>query len=105
MILGSGGATHNLGAFGLYTIDAEPVGYARAFDDWLYEAVTQNKEQDFLEYRTTAPETRRNHPTAEHFMPLFVPLGAGADDPAQRIHSSFAYRVLSMAAYAWGSWQ
>jgi 4,5-DOPA dioxygenase extradiol len=25
--------------------------------------------------------------------------------PAQRIHNSFADRVLSMAAYAWESWQ
>ena len=38
LIIGSGGATHNLREFGRYPIDAPPVAYAAAFDEWLAES-------------------------------------------------------------------
>ena len=44
----------------------------------------------------------RAHPTDEHFLPLFVALGAGGAGPGRALHRSFAHGSLSMAAYAWG---
>lgn len=102
LIMGSGGATHNLSEFRGHAIDAAPPDYVQAFDVWLEDALTSGNTDLLVNYEQAAPSARRNHPTVEHFMPLFVALGAaGADAKASRIHGAFTYGVLSMAAYAW----
>ncbi|MFQ5935425.1 MAG: DODA-type extradiol aromatic ring-opening family dioxygenase [Acidiferrobacterales bacterium] len=102
LIIGSGGATHNLGEFGVHTVDAPAQGYAQAFDNWLEDAVLHARSDTLLDYVQEGPSARRNHPTAEHFLPLFVPMGAAsADTRGRRLHAGFTYGVLSMAAYAW----
>jgi 4,5-DOPA dioxygenase extradiol len=121
MILGSGGATHNLREFGLHPIDAPPAAYARAFDDWLCGAIEDGRVDDLAEWEGRAPEARRNHPTVEHFLPLFAPLGAATAAPpvagaatavaaaapaspnGRRLQSAFTWGVLSMAAFGWGT--
>ena len=102
LIIGSGGATHNLREFGRYAIDAPPVAYARAFDDWLAASIEAGAVEDLLEYRNRAPEARRNHPGEDHFLPLFVPLGAAQATKGARIYRKINYGILSMAAFAWG---
>lgn len=102
LVLGSGGATHNLRDFGRHAIDAPPVTYAREFDDWLGDAVARGDEAALAGYADGAPHGRRNHPTPEHFLPLLVSAGAAARGaPGRRIHAAFEYGVLSMAAFAW----
>ncbi|KGO35333.1 MAG: class III extradiol ring-cleavage dioxygenase [Desulfoprunum sp.] len=103
LIVGSGGATHNLREFGRYAVDAPPVGYAAAFDEWLAERIEDNAIADLLAYRDLGPEARRNHPGEDHILPLFAPLGAAAgQDWGRRIHHRIEYGILSMAAFAWG---
>ncbi len=102
LVRGSGGATHTLGDFGRHAIDAPPVAYAREFDDWLHDAVVRGDRAALAAYAEVSPHGRRNHPTPEHFLPLFVPAGAaGRDAPGRRLHAAFQYGVLSMAAFAW----
>ena len=104
LILGSGGATHNLGEFGRHDYDSEPVAWARAFDDWLREAIEAGRTEDLLAWEERAPDPRRNHPTHEHFLPLMAALGAavGSGTPrVRRLHAGFTYGVLSMTALAW----
>jgi 4,5-DOPA dioxygenase extradiol len=103
LILGSGGATHNLPEIHGYSVDAVPPDYAVAFDAWLEEAITTGQETTLLDYQKKGPSASRNHPyPAEHFLPLFVPLGAaGAGARGRVLHKAFMYGVLSMAAYAW----
>lgn len=95
LIIGSGGATHNLREYfhpsGEYTVYAQ-------FSDWLHAAMTRGDRETLLDYRRRAPEAVRNHPTEEHFLPLFVALGAGGVH-ARRLHHSFD-RTLCMDAYA-----
>ncbi len=103
LIIGSGGATHNLREFGRYAMDAPPVAYAQAFDDWLAVSIEKGAGEDILDYRTLAPEARRNHPSEDHFLPIFAPLGAaGKGAKGSRIHRNITYGILSMAAFAWG---
>ena len=103
LILGSGGATHNLREMGRYSKDAHPQSYAVAFDAWLCEAILKAEEKDLLNYKNVAPGAARNHPTDEHFLPLFVPLGAaGKGTKGEQLHGGFTYGLFSMAAYAWG---
>jgi 4,5-DOPA dioxygenase extradiol len=103
LILGSGAATHNLRELGRYPIDASPQPYADEFDAWLCESIQNAGEEDLLNYKKGAPSAARNHPTDEHFLPLFVPLGAGGKGTnGKQLHQGFTYGLFSMAAYAWG---
>jgi 4,5-DOPA dioxygenase extradiol len=103
LLLGSGGATHNLPEIRNFSIDSVPPDYAEAFDAWLEEAITSGQEAALLNYQKEGPSASRNHPyPAEHFLPLFVPLGAaGVGARGRVLHKAFMYGVLSMAAYAW----
>jgi 4,5-DOPA dioxygenase extradiol len=100
LILGSGGATHNLAdvrwddPFG-----ASPADYATAFDAWLKSSVLEGRGREVEQYLTLAPQGRRNHPTPEHFLPLFAPMACGGN--ARLVHDAFTYGVLSMAAFVW----
>jgi 4,5-DOPA dioxygenase extradiol len=98
LILGSGGATHNLADL-RPMIDAEPPEYAKEFDAWLEDAVVNGRENDLLDYLEKGPAAQTNHPTAEHFLPLFVPMGAGKK--ARTLHKAFTWGAMSMAAFAW----
>ncbi|MFQ5785422.1 MAG: DODA-type extradiol aromatic ring-opening family dioxygenase [Alphaproteobacteria bacterium] len=99
LVLASGNVTHNLAERGARDDPALP--WAAAFDDWLVEMVEGGREGDLVQYLNLAPEARRNHPTADHFLPLLVALGAGGPGArGRRLHASFAYASLSMAAFA-----
>ena len=82
---------------------ADPPSYVRDFDAWLHQSISGGKLQALLDYRKAARDFKRNHPTEEHFLPLFVPLGAAGEDArGKRVHRGIAHGVLSMAAYGWG---
>jgi 4,5-DOPA dioxygenase extradiol len=100
LILGSGGAVHNLREW--RGGEADVPDWARAFDDWLAERIEVGAVEDLVDYRSRAPSGERAHPTEEHLLPLFVALGAGmaADGGGRVLHRSFGPGGLSMAAYA-----
>lgn len=98
LLLASGGAVHNLRQF---HVDRErPAPWAVSFDAWLADRIPAGDEQALVAYRETRPEARLAHPRDEHFMPLFVALGAGGGK-GRALHRSFAHGSLSMAAFAW----
>lgn len=101
LILASGSATHDLQGFRHYRQDAAPLDYALHFDQWLVNAIETGDRQTLLNYEQTAPEARHNHPTPEHFLPLFVAMGAADQAQGQRLHQGFTYGTLSMAAFLW----
>lgn len=105
LIIGSGGAVHNLFDVPGHKINDAPVPYAAAFDQWLSEKLTSGQISQLIDYQNFAPEPEQNHPfPAEHFLPLFVCLGASLrEEKATLIHQGFMYGTLSMAAYRWGS--
>ncbi len=106
LVLGSGGATHNLAAYAHArgrTDDSVPPEWVEAFNEWIAGAVAGRRLEDLFRYSERAPYAAQNHPTAEHFLPLFVTLGAAHDDePGVRIHSSYDRGLLSLDAYAFG---
>jgi len=100
LILASGAATHNLQDFFGRPRESDPLPYAEKFADWLKEAVASGKTGELLDYLNRAPEALRNHPTPEHFLPLFAAMGAGGGK-GELIHDSFTYGCLSMASFKW----
>ena len=100
LILASGGVTHNLYEFGRHRRDAPPPAWVTGFQEWLAHTIETGDKDDFLHYRERAPEAARNHPSEEHFLPIFAAAGAGDPDVAgRRIHRSHTFGVLAMDAY------
>jgi len=99
LILGSGSATHNLRDFFGSTLDAAPLSYAQEFAGWLTKAIVEGRTDELLDYEKRAPQALRNHPTPEHFLPIFVPMGAGVN--GKLLHDAYSYGFLNMAAYQW----
>jgi 4,5-DOPA dioxygenase extradiol len=97
LILGSGGAVHNLRSVAWEGGPAP--AWAQAFDDWLAAALADGRTADLLDWRH-APHARQAQPTDEHFLPLFVALGAaGKGAHGTRLHHGFTLGSLSMAAF------
>jgi len=96
MLIGSGSLTHNLYEIG--RADANARKAALEFADWVNEKLQANDVDALLDYRKAAPFAEYNHPTEEHFLPLFVALGAG-DGQAIALHRSMEMGILSMDAY------
>jgi 4,5-DOPA dioxygenase extradiol len=98
LVLASGGAVHNLRALD-WEGGATPA-WAQAFDDWLAAALVAGDTAALLDWRNAAPEARQAQPTTEHFMPLFVALGAAGEGArGELLHRGFTYGSLSMAAF------
>ena len=58
---------------------------------------------DLVHYRKLAPHAADNHPTDEHFMPLFIALGAGEwRRRPPHAYESTRSGVISMDTYVFG---
>ena len=77
LIVGSGFTTHNLR-------QADRSGrvpaWSSEFDDWMSQALDSDAVDELIDFREKAPASHTAHPTTEHFAPLFVALGAAADE-------------------------
>jgi 4,5-DOPA dioxygenase extradiol len=101
LILASGAITHNFGWLNWRADESEtPNPKAQAFGEWVADHVAAHDDASLLNYRR-APNGSESHPTEEHFMPLFVALGAANADTPSRYRPRFAYGALSMDAYLW----
>ncbi|GMQ94407.1 MAG: class III extradiol ring-cleavage dioxygenase [Acidimicrobiia bacterium] len=81
LILGSGFATHNLQAVDLAAPSgATPPTWSSEFDDWLDRTMAAGDLDTLMDFQLKAPAAGLAHPRTEHFAPLFVALGAVADD-------------------------
>jgi 4,5-DOPA dioxygenase extradiol len=80
LIIGSGFTTHNLREAMVGYPGGEAAQWTREFDAWAKEAVEAGDVDAVLDFEHRAPAALRAHPRTEHFAPLFVTLGAAADD-------------------------
>jgi len=102
LILGSGGLTHNLGALDWHVGGGNPVSWAANFVDWFVGRLQTHAVDELLEWQQTAPEARRNHPTSEHLLPLFVAWGAARTGCATSVIApGFVHGSLAMHALQW----
>ncbi|MGR8920589.1 MAG: DODA-type extradiol aromatic ring-opening family dioxygenase [Gammaproteobacteria bacterium] len=103
LLVGSGAMTHNLGEFrdrrGDFNAISTPP-YVGSFTDWIAGRIDDGDTAALLDWRGSAPEATRAHPTVEHFLPLLVALGAaGPEWCGRRVHASTMYGVISMDSY------
>ncbi len=101
LIVASGAVTHNFSWLNRHANpDTPPLRVAEAFTDWVAEHLAAEDISGLLNYRT-APYGADAHPSEEHFLPLFVALGASGGDRLRRYNPRFAYGGLAMDAYVW----
>lgn len=96
LIIGSGHMTHNLRD----RSNGPPAAYARNFQNWVKQRIDQHALAELADYRRLTPDGARAHPTDEHFLPLYVALGAaGADYRPERLYDGIEMGALAMDAY------
>ncbi|MDI5891143.1 DODA-type extradiol aromatic ring-opening family dioxygenase [Halomonas rhizosphaerae] len=95
LVIGSGSLTHNLAE--MQALEAPMPDWVGEFADWVHARLDADDRAALLDWQR-APQARRNHPTAEHFQPLLVAMGAGG--PGKRLHHSVEHGVLAMDLYA-----
>jgi 4,5-DOPA dioxygenase extradiol len=82
LIIGSGFLTHGLPYLRDWSPTAQPPGWSTDFDLWATEALARGDVDTLAAYQSTAPGMPYAHPTVEHFVPLFITLGAASDSAA-----------------------
>jgi len=104
LVIGSGSFTHNLHEIPrpFRQVGTPPPAWVTEFAEWASAAIVDGRAAELLDYRRAAPHGARNHPTEEHFLPLFAALGAGGGAAGRRLHDSTTFAVLRMDAYAFG---
>ena len=96
LILGSGHLTHNLRE----RSNDGPAAYVREFQDWVKQRIDRHSLDELADYRRLTPNGARAHPTDEHFLPLFVALGAAREGyKAERLYDGIEMGALAMDAY------
>ncbi|MBK7423716.1 MAG: dioxygenase [Propionivibrio sp.] len=73
LIVASGHLTHNLGEYMRGKPRAEET---QAFRDWVHTHLLAGDSEALFDWPHAAPHAGFAHPTPEHFLPLFVALGA-----------------------------
>jgi 4,5-DOPA dioxygenase extradiol len=76
LVIGSGFLTHGLPFLRDFRTDAPPPAWSSEFDQWAATTLAGG-DLDALAAFRDAPGSRYAHPRTEHFVPLFVTLGAG----------------------------
>lgn len=96
LVIGSGGATHNLREF-FRPAPEQDESYVPEFSAWLKDVLERGDRQSLADYRRLAPQAARAHPTEEHFFPVLVAAGVGGK--GQRIHTAMSGASLAMDSY------
>ncbi|MDK9709124.1 MAG: dioxygenase [Desulforhopalus sp.] len=102
LIIGSGAMTHNLSEMMFSGDGLSSPQWVADFADWMRDRIEAGDREALLSYREQAPHARRNHPTEEHILPLFLAMGAGGGIPGKQIHTATSYGTVRMDAYAFG---
>ncbi|MBV4493285.1 DODA-type extradiol aromatic ring-opening family dioxygenase [Pseudomonas oryzicola] len=97
LLIGSGSITHSLGELDWHAGPEVIEPWARVFRDWVVEKLQVDDQAALLDYRQQAPNAVRNHPSDEHFLPLFFALGAGGKFAV--VHQGFTLGALGMDIY------
>jgi len=100
LIVGSGGIVHNLSRLRWHEKEAPVDEWARAFDDWVMNRVSERDVEALAAYRSRAPHADQAVPTSEHFDPLFVVLGAAPGARVRTVYEGIDYGNLSMRTFA-----
>ncbi|WP_353951366.1 class III extradiol ring-cleavage dioxygenase [Knoellia sp. S7-12] len=75
LVMGSGFMTHSFAAMR----DPRLAGHTTAFDEWVADALGRGDVDALTDYLAKGPGAAVAHPTADHYVPLLLTLGAATD--------------------------
>jgi 4,5-DOPA dioxygenase extradiol len=103
LILGSGNLTHNLGEIN-WEPNAEPVDWAVEFDAKAKQAIEKRDFKFITNMESWGKGLfRKNHPTADHYLPLLYAIGASTEkDQLSYPYEGFEFGSLSMRMVRFG---
>lgn len=95
LIICSGGITHNLTDRN-FSFDNKD--YALKFNDDIVNII-ENAKDDELKSITKNINFYKNHPTTEHFLPLFIAYGSAVNKKGKSFNSEMLYSNISMESF------
>jgi 4,5-DOPA dioxygenase extradiol len=100
LILGSGGAVHNLSELVWHGKEGKGSDWALEFEAWLVSRLEEKDVSAITQYLKQAPHAMKAQPTDEHILPLFFALGASLlGDEMRPIFRGVQYGSLSMFSF------
>jgi len=96
LLIGSGSITHNLRELSWNGKDGNVPEWASTFRNYVVSKLNHSNYDAVLEW-DSIPYLQKNHPTLEHFAPLFFAMGTG--HRFSIVHSSFSMGALGMDIY------
>lgn len=100
MMIGTGGAVHNLRELKWSEKSGPGAPWAHEFESFIV-TVLQHKDVDTLLGAEEHPHFFRAHPSNEHFLPIYFTVGAALpNDEIQVIHRGIEYDSLSMLTFS-----
>jgi 4,5-DOPA dioxygenase extradiol len=96
LLIGSGSITHNLGELDWQAGPEAVTPSAKDFRNWVAQ-LARGDEAALHDYLRQAPQAQRNHPSAEHLLPLFFAQAAGQH--FSLVHQGFTLGALGMDIY------
>jgi 4,5-DOPA dioxygenase extradiol len=79
--------THGLPFITREMLDGAVPFWSSDFDAWAADALARGDVDALAGYRSNAPGMPYAHPTADHYIPLFITLGA-ATDPTRPVSTT-----------------
>lgn len=95
LIICSGGITHNLGDM---SMNPNIRDYAKEFNDDMVDIIENAKEEKLKNIQKNI-NFYKNHPTSEHFLPLFIAFGSAINKKGKSFNSEILYSNISMESF------
>ncbi|MGZ4532339.1 MAG: dioxygenase family protein [Mycobacteriaceae bacterium] len=97
LVMGSGFMTHGLPFITRESIAANVMpAWSADFDAWAADALARGDVDELSAYRSKAPGMPYAHPSVEHFVPLFLTLGA-ATNPGEPVQTTIADQMMGLS--------
>ncbi|AYO55117.1 DODA-type extradiol aromatic ring-opening family dioxygenase [Acinetobacter wuhouensis] len=96
LLIGSGSITHNLKELSWNNQNNQVPEWASSFRNYVVSKLTHSNYDAILDW-DSIPFLNKNHPTLEHFAPIFFAMGTG--QRFSLVHSSFSMGALGMDIY------
>ena len=95
LVICSGGITHNLADTGM---SQNIKDYAKKFNDDIKDIIENAKEDDLKNIQKNI-NFNKNHPSTEHFLPLFIAYGNAINRRGKSFNSEMLYSNISMESF------
>lgn len=95
LIICSGGITHNLGDM---SMNPNVRNYAKEFNNDMIDIVENAKEEELRNIQKNI-NFYKNHPSIEHFLPIFIAFGNAINKKGKSFNSEMLYSNISMESF------